>query len=348
MKLKKQIHALIMIFSAITLSGCDLGLLIQETQETPVLESDSDQNIKIYFTNPSTNQNELESELIRDIEEAEFHIDVAMYNLSLENIANALIQAHQNGIRVRIVTDSNALDHQQFKRLSASGIPIVGDQRERSMHNKFLIIDDHEVWTGSLNLTWTGMYEDHNHMINIRSSKLAENYISEFEEMFIEGFFGPGGPANIPHPHISLDNIVVETYFSPENHPGVQIERLIMEAEESIHFMAFSFTADNLSEALVSQHQQGIHIQGIMDQQQAASNTGGEYQNFLDAGLDVNLDKNPGQMHHKVMVIDGWIVILGSYNFSRSAEEFNDENLLILFSSEIAEKYLEEFSRIPQ
>ena len=57
-------------------------------------------------------------------------------------------------------------------------------------------------------------------------------------------------------------------------------------------------------------------------------------------------DGNPGLMHHKVIIIDRSIVITGSYNFSASAEEVNDENLIVIFSPDIAAQYLAEFMRI--
>ena len=51
-------------------------------------------------------------------------------------------------------------------------------------------------------------------------------------------------------------------------------------------------------------------------------------------------------MHHKVIIFDNRIVITGSYNFSRSAEEKNDENTLILHHSQIAEAFRGEFQRM--
>ena len=51
-------------------------------------------------------------------------------------------------------------------------------------------------------------------------------------------------------------------------------------------------------------------------------------------------------MHHKVMIIDGEIVITGSYNFSRSAETRNDENMIFIYNREIAELFLDEFEKV--
>ena len=51
-------------------------------------------------------------------------------------------------------------------------------------------------------------------------------------------------------------------------------------------------------------------------------------------------------MHHKVFIIDEKIVIFGSYNFSQSAEENNDENLVIIYNEAIAQQFMQEFQRV--
>ena len=60
----------------------------------------------------------------------------------------------------------------------------------------------------------------------------------------------------------------------------------------------------------------------------------------------MRLDGNPLNMHHKVIIIDESVVIFGSYNFSRSAEERNDENTLIIHNPELAAQFLAEFERV--
>jgi len=62
--------------------------------------------------------------------------------------------------------------------------------------------------------------------------------------------------------------------------------------------------------------------------------------------VDARLDGNPYLMHHKFMVIDGKIVVTGSYNWSYGAEERNDENLVVISSPDIAKLYEAEFNRI--
>ncbi len=112
--------------------------------------------------------------------------------------------------------------------------------------------------------------------------------------------------------------------------------------------MAFSFTSDELATAISAANDRGVLVQGVIDASQAAGNQGGEYEALLARGIDVRLDGEGGSMHHKVLVIDGVIVVTGSYNFSASAEEQNDENTLIVHDPALAEQYLDEFWRVWQ
>ena len=59
----------------------------------------------------------------------------------------------------------------------------------------------------------------------------------------------------------------------------------------------------------------------------------------------VRRDENKGFMHHKVFIVDD-SVVFGSYNPTKSGDEDNDENLLIVHNRDIAERFVEEFKRI--
>jgi phosphatidylserine/phosphatidylglycerophosphate/cardiolipin synthase-like enzyme len=51
-------------------------------------------------------------------------------------------------------------------------------------------------------------------------------------------------------------------------------------------------------------------------------------------------------MHHKVIVIDGAVVVTGSYNFSKNANTVNDENCIIIHDSGIAKEFIKEYERL--
>ncbi len=122
----------------------------------------------------------------------------------------------------------------------------------------------------------------------------------------------------------------------------------INSAQKSVYFLAYSFTSDELAQALIERAQAGVKVEGVFDEDQYHSNEGTELDRLKSAGLDVRLDSNPRLMHHKVIIIDDQVVITGSYNFSYNAEHNNDENTLIIHNQALAGQYLAEFQKIYQ
>ena len=273
-------------------------------------------------------------------------IDLAVLEMNLWSVRDSLIDAHRRGVRVRVVVESDNMEDDEVQDLIGAGIPVLGDRREGLMHNKFAVIDRIEVWTGSMNFTTTDGYRNNNNLIRLRSSKITENYTTEFEEMFVDDLFGPDVRSATPYAELTVDGTPVEVMFSPDDGVSERLVELLAGAEKSIQFMAFSFTSDDLADVLLERAAAGVQVSGVMDESQVKSNTGGEYERFRSAGLDVYLDGNENKMHHKVFIIDGEIVVTGSYNFSMSAETRNDENILFLFNRDIVRIYSEEFQRV--
>lgn len=307
--------------------------------------------IDIYFTDPESPLASQETggpdgPLAASIDAARLTVDVAIYSLSLTSIRDALIHAHERGVQVRVVMESDNMDGSAPQALLEAGIPILGDRREGLMHDKFVVIDRSEVWLGSMNYTFSGTYDDNNNLVHIRSVKMAENYTKEFEEMFLDDMFGDHTVPETPNPDINIEGSRVETFFSPDDGVADHLYEILADATDSIYFMAFSFTTDDLGEVIRAQAENGLDVAGVMEEQQVNSNIGTEYDLFKQAGLKVFLDGNEGQMHHKTMIIDGQIVVTGSYNFSRSAETRNDENLIVIYNKQIADFFMGEFQRI--
>lgn len=306
---------------------------------------------EIYFTDPSNPASKqqsggIEQAMIDSIDSARLSVDVAIYSFSLREVGNALLRARDRGVTVRVVMESDNTDRSVPEALVEGGLRILGDRRESLMHNKFIIIDRSEVWTGSMNFTVTGAYEDNNGLIHIRSKDVAENYLTEFEEMYIRDQFGTDAIAATPNPSITVNDIQIETYFSPDDGVASRLVDLLRGAQESINFLIYSFTSDSIAQAIRDQHEAGITVAGVMDDELADSNQGSEFEFFLGAELDVRRDGNQGLMHHKIIIIDRKIVITGSYNLTASADERNDENILIIHSRDIAEYFFSEFERV--
>lgn len=306
---------------------------------------------ELYFTDPGNpfsaqGTGGVDGPLVKALDDAKLSIDVAAYSLSLNSVRFALINAHNRGVTVRIVMESTNMDRSDPQALIEAGIPIIGDEQPGLMHDKFIVIDKSEVWLGSMNFTDSGTYEDNNNLMRILSTKIAENYSVEFSEMFDGNLFGPNTLAETPNPSITIDGTQVDTYFSPDDGVINKIDAVLKNAEISIYFLAFSFTSNDLGGIVREKAEAGLTVQGVMDEEQVKSNQGTEYDPFLQAGLDVRIDGMDGLMHHKVFIIDEKIVVLGSYNFSQSAEERNDENIIIIYNEAIAQEFIKEFQRV--
>lgn len=137
---------------------------------------------------------------------------------------------------------------------------------------------------------------------------------------------------------------VEEVCFSAVEDCSSLIVFWISRANKSIHVMIYSFTQDEIGEALAQAVKRGIDVEVVFEKSQLSEYS--ELERLKKAGAEVYLDGNPYTMHHKVAVIDDVVVITGSYNWSMSAEERNDENLVILFGENIAKLYESEFQRV--
>jgi phosphatidylserine/phosphatidylglycerophosphate/cardiolipin synthase-like enzyme len=331
--------------------GCQLNEAAPTANPTEIPSPGLTEAISVYFTDPtdpaaSSYRGGVDEMLVAAIAQAQAAVDLAVYDLNLWSLRDALIAAHRRGVTVRMVTESDNLDEPEMQQLREAGIEVLGDRREGLMHNKFVIIDRWEVWTGSTNFTTSGVYRNDNNLVRIRSSRLAQDYTAEFEEMFLDDAFGPGSPANTPYPQLTVDGIPLEVYFSPDDGVLNHILALVGSAQQSVYFMAYSFTADELAEVLLARAAVGVEVMGVFEADQYNANIGTEFDRLLDGGLPVRLDGNPDHMHHKVILIDGQIVITGSYNFSANAEEVNNENVLVIHSADVAALFLAEFQRV--
>ncbi len=218
---------------------------------------------ELYFTDPTSPLASQETggpdgPLAAAIDEARLTVDVAIYSLSLNSVRDALIRAHKRGVQVRMVMESDNLDRTDPQILMDAGIPILGDRREGLMHDKFMVIDNSEVWLGSMNFTDTGAYADNNNLMRIRSVEMAENYTKEFEEMFVDDMFGPDVVAETPNPRVIIDGTPMDVYFSPDDHIQDSFVELIENAQESINFMAFSFTSDPIGDAVKARAEENV------------------------------------------------------------------------------------------
>ena len=126
--------------------------------------------------------------------------------------------------------------------------------------------------------------------------------------------------------------------FSPKGGCTKVIVDEIALAKKSIFVQAYSFTSKPLATALAEAKARGVNVRVILDRSQE----GNEWSvlGYLKSHkVPVLIDSKHPIAHNKIMIIDDGVVITGSFNFTKQAEEGNAENLVILRSEQAVNEY---------
>lgn len=121
----------------------------------------------------------------------------------------------------------------------------------------------------------------------------------------------------------------VQVYFSPMGGCTDAIVYHIGRAKKSVLVAAYTITSTPIAKAINDAHKRGVEVKVCLDPSQATVKySSATY--LHNAGIEVWIDRAHGLQHNKYIVIDGSVVITGSFNFSQAAEERNAENLLVI------------------
>ncbi|MGE0706836.1 MAG: phosphatidylserine/phosphatidylglycerophosphate/cardiolipin synthase family protein [Planctomycetota bacterium] len=296
--------------------------------------------------------NGVENYVIGLIGQATKTIDLCVFEFSLPRVARALVKANkERGVRVRMVFDDREEEQEAVKILHDNGIEAKSDQRSAYMHNKFMVIDAEDadkalVWTGSTNISPGGIYVADNHSLLFKNQTVAKTYTTEFEEMFVDGSFGPKSPQNTSHDWVRIDQYTkVQVYFAPEDGAMDRLIEAVRSAKKSIKIIAFAFTSTKLFQAVTERMKDGVKVEAIFESRHAGWKDI-KIGPLNAAGATVRFDVNPDALHHKVIVIDEKLVCTGSFNFSDSADRENDENMLVLDGRAAARAFVRELDAL--
>ncbi len=313
--------------------------------------------MKIWFTGDS-----LGLRLCDFLNTATVSIDYCCYNSSRPDVTATLIDAHNRGVKVRVITDNTRLDDHWVNELRNAGITVWSDSgtpySSAYMHNKFAIKDlgdtdstNDALWVASYNPNLNELAADY--ALEIPDSRLTRAYLSEFNQLW-------GSTGSIPNPdsarfHIGKsDNLLTHRffingypaylYFSPQTPVVDTITAFTARAENTILFAINSFTYNPLGDTMIHLWQEGIVIAGTIDKA-GANHPASEYPRLRTRHIPILIDSVPfgnGILHEKIIVIDSAITIVGSANWSQNANFYNDENIIIFTDPQIARRFLRE------
>lgn len=275
-------------------------------------------------------------------------INCALYGISndlLDNLAR-LYDVTKTGdtgpVQVRVVVDSKATAAEKHVK---SGM-VHKHRGIGIMHNKYCIIDNRTVITGSFNPTTAK--RDYNNIITINSTALAASYLTDFHGMqqnLRQQASAKGKRAQNKENIVVLNDTVVEVYFCPADNCAAALIRELRQANRSITFAAYSFTSPEIANELIIKASQGANVSGVIEK----STTGSKYSKHTALaanGISLAIESSKKLMHHKFFVIDNETVITGSFNPTENADKRNNENIIVIRNKALAGKYVEEFGKI--
>jgi phosphatidylserine/phosphatidylglycerophosphate/cardiolipin synthase-like enzyme len=316
--------------------------------------------LKVFFTNPNPPDqvgSGIDQFVVPEIDNAQKTIDVTSFDLNLPSFVNALVAAEQRGVQVHVVYDgkngNQKLDanvsptgqaFDAIQVMQGAGIQLVdGGRSSGLMHDKIIIVDGRILFMGSWNMSYNDTYRNNNNLLEITDPTLIANYQAKFNELFVDQHFGTKAIVGSQTPQMTIDGIQVFNYFSPVDHVSDKVVALVEGAQKSVRFMIFTYTDKNLAQAMINRFQAGVDVVGVIENRGASQ---GALVPLFCAKVPVKVDGNKYTMHHKVIVIDDSIVVTGSFNFTKSADIENDDNVIIIYDPAIARQYLDEFDRV--
>ncbi|OGQ73464.1 MAG: hypothetical protein A3G40_04225 [Deltaproteobacteria bacterium RIFCSPLOWO2_12_FULL_57_22] len=150
--------------------------------------------------------------------------------------------------------------------------------------------------------------------------------------------------------------MAVQACFSPKGRCSSHIVRELARARSEILVAVYALTSDELAWTLIKARERGVKIQVVLDQEFDATNETSKRALLEQQGIPVRRisglntgrpQRGPGLMHEKFAVIDRRVVLTGSYNWTVSADQFNDESLLVFHDAgPLAEEFRKEFFRL--
>ena len=135
----------------------------------------------------------------------------------------------------------------------------------------------------------------------------------------------------------------MEVYFSPNGGCQQAVISEIRKATQTIDIAMYYLSSRDIAQALVKAHEKNVSVRIVLDQGQEiepASKSG----YLIKHGFDIRYHLGFGLMHNKFAIIDGERLITGSFNWTLTAEERNEENLLIIDDEAAIGKYQERFN----
>ena len=140
---------------------------------------------------PEENPEEL---ILRLIDSARTSVRLSAFSFSSAPVIEALVRAHQRGVNAAVVVDrrhnvdedTKGIGQRALAQLSRSGIAVRTNPNYRILHDKFMVVDERHVETGSYNFSPSAKKNSENVLVVCNSPDLAARYLDHWSKRFSE------------------------------------------------------------------------------------------------------------------------------------------------------------------
>ena len=136
-----------------------------------------------------------------------------------------------------------------------------------------------------------------------------------------------------------------EAYFSPGSGCVNAIIGLLRQARKTADICVFTITDNRIADAVVDASQRRVNVRIITDNDKA-EDAGSDIARLRGLRLPVRVDRTSNHMHHKYAIFDKSTLVTGSYNWTRSAADYNEENLVVQYDRSLVRRFCDEFDKL--
>jgi len=373
--MKARFSLKVFIFFAVSLSlahagaldGIAGGLKNLRAQTPPAAQSKITNDFPTGYPRFAfSDETKIDSLLIDAIGKTNSTLDLALFGITLDEVANAIVKAQEKGVKVRVVMNQN---HTFGRRTSPQVELLKGKVEMRSlrgtwtygvMHNKISIYDGKMMETGSYNWTVAATNDNYENVMFTSDKEMVSGYQNYFDYMWSLArpvADGPRGevaygsyptPTQDPQPSISFNSAVLAKYgFSPLGGAEATLLAAVNASQKTIEIASYSFYSKPLVEALIAAHERGVAVHVVTDKTMAVKS--GLTTRMVKAGIKLKWMKGragKGAMHNKFAVFDGKLMESGSHNWTSNAEMNDFENFYVCADSDYVGAFAKKFSQL--
>lgn len=291
----------------------------------------SDHPVELYSTEM---QDDLTLTICKAINAAQKSVTLVIYNLTDARVIHSLREKSYQDCEVKIICDFK--NSSKLESKLGPKVKILKRDIKGLMHIKMLIIDNHQTWIGSANMTVESLRHHGNLVTAINSEPFAEMALTKARSLQNSNEFH----LPIPHRIFSLGQQNIEFWFLPDDPMAVaRLKKLIQGAKKTIRIAMFTWTRLDLAQEVINAKNRGVIVEVALDRSSAMGSSALIAKMLAKAGINLKVSNGAPLLHHKAMLIDDAILVNGSANWTKAAFASNDDCFIVVYPLAAPQKH---------